>query len=289
MSTDLHSPVLGRRRLSAALRQARDGTGATQEQVAAAMDWSLSKLIRIEKGTVGISTTDLRSLLAHYGVFDVERINGLVRLAKSSRERPWWATYREHLPSGDFEKLLGLEAEASKIETFQMTLMPGLLQTKAYIQYVLGGITHKMETQQAVSVREEVRIRRQDALLNSDTAPQLRFVLDEAVLRRVADSKATMRGQLLHLLELSSRPNISFQIIPFSAGPYVDSGTFTILSFDGSDDAPVVYLENAWYDQIIDRRETVSKYKQLLGLLGEQAYDTAKSRELISDIADEFR
>ena len=88
MSADLHGPVLGRRRLSAALRHARDETGWTQEQVAAAMDWSLSKLIRIEKGTVGISTSDLRSLLGHYGVRDADRINTLIRLAKSSRERP---------------------------------------------------------------------------------------------------------------------------------------------------------------------------------------------------------
>ena len=104
MSADLHGPVLGRRRLSVALRHARDQTGWTQEQVAAAMDWSLSKLIRIEKGTVGISTSDLRSLLSHYGIGDSERVNALVRLAKSSRERPWWAPYREHLPSADHHR-----------------------------------------------------------------------------------------------------------------------------------------------------------------------------------------
>jgi transcriptional regulator with XRE-family HTH domain len=289
MSTDLHGPILGRRRLSAALRQARDSTGATQEQVAAAMDWSLSKLIRIEKGTVGISTTDLRSLLAHYGIHDGERINGLVRLAKTSRERPWWATYREHLPSGgDFEKLLGLEAEASKIETFQMTMMPGLLQTRAYIRYVLGGITHKMETSEAVNVREEVRIRRQEAVIHSDAAAEFRFVIDEGVLRRVADSGATMREQLLHLAQLSARPNVTIEVIPFAAGPYVDSGTFTILSF-GSADPPVVYLENAWYDQIIDRTDQVTKYKTLFELLHERALNTSDSDALIRKVADDFR
>lgn len=288
MSADLHSPVLGRRRLSAALRQARDGTGATQEQVAAAMDWSLSKLIRIEKGTVGISTTDLRSLLAYYGIHDSERVNGLVRLAKTSRERPWWATYREHLPSSDFEKLLGLEAEASKVETFQMTLVPGLLQTQAYIRYVLGGITHKMESPQAVNVREEVRLRRQEAVVNAETPPNFRFVLDEAVLRRVANNETTMREQLLHLADLSTRSNITIVVIPFGAGPYVDSGTFSILSFEGSD-PPVVYLENAWYDQIMDRSDQVNKYKQLFELLYERALNPADSQALVQKIADDFR
>jgi transcriptional regulator with XRE-family HTH domain len=288
MSADLHGPVLGRRRLSAALRHARDETGWTQEQVAAAMDWSLSKLIRIEKGTVGISTTDLRSLLSHYGVRDAERVNGLIRLAKSSRERPWWAPYREHLPSADFEKLLGLEAEASTIETFQSMLIPGLLQTRAYMQYVLGGITHEMESPESVNVREEVRLRRQQAVLHSDEPPMFKVVLDEATLRRVADNGPVMRQQLLHLADLSTRPNIVIEVIPFTAGPYVDSGTFAILSFDSTDD-PVVYLENAWYDSLVDREDQVTKYKILLDLLRQRALDPAASEQLIRKIADEFR
>jgi transcriptional regulator with XRE-family HTH domain len=288
MSADLHGPVLGRRRLSVALRHARDQTGWTQEQVAAAMDWSLSKLIRIEKGTVGISTSDLRSLLSHYGIGDTERVNALVRLAKSSRERPWWAPYREHLPSADFEKLLGLESEATAIETFQSTLIPGLLQTQKYMHYVLRGIAHVMENSESADVREEVRLRRQQAVLLGDVPPMFKVVLDEATLRRVADNEQVMRQQLLHLAELSTRPNIVIQVIPFAAGPYVDSGTFAILSFD-STDAPVVYLENAWYDQLIDRDDQVSKYKTLLENLRKRALDPAASEQLIRKIADDFR
>jgi DNA-binding XRE family transcriptional regulator len=53
-------PVVQRRRLRGELRRIRQEAGETQEQVAVAMDWSLSKLIRIENGTVGISTNDLK-------------------------------------------------------------------------------------------------------------------------------------------------------------------------------------------------------------------------------------
>lgn len=289
MSTELHGPILGRRRLSAALRHARDNTGATQEQVAEAMDWSLSKLIRIEKGTVGISTTDLRSLLAHYGVRDADEINGLIRLAKTSRERPWWAAYRDHLPSLDFEKLLGLEAEASSIETFQSTLIPGLLQTQAYMRYVLGGIVNDVAGPESVNVREEVRLRRQKALFEAEGAPTFRVVLDEATLRRVAASPAVMRQQLLHLADLNTRPNIVIEVIPFTAGPYVDSGTFAVLSFAGSSDPPVVYLENAWYDMLIDKVDQVSKYQLLLANLRQRALNATDSEALVRKIADEFR
>jgi transcriptional regulator with XRE-family HTH domain len=62
------SPVVQRLRLRAGLRQARQEAGLTQEDVAHAMDWSLSKIIRIENGAVGISTNDLAALLSLYNI-----------------------------------------------------------------------------------------------------------------------------------------------------------------------------------------------------------------------------
>ncbi|HEX8761547.1 MAG TPA: helix-turn-helix transcriptional regulator, partial [Pseudonocardiaceae bacterium] len=55
-------PTIHRRRLRYELRNAREAAGKTQRDVAAAMDWSQSKLIRIESGAVNISTNDLRAL-----------------------------------------------------------------------------------------------------------------------------------------------------------------------------------------------------------------------------------
>ena len=73
MAGDRPSPVVQRRRLRTELRKARQDAGLTQEQVADAMDWSLSKVIRIEAGTVGISTNDLKALLRHYQLDDPDR------------------------------------------------------------------------------------------------------------------------------------------------------------------------------------------------------------------------
>ena len=57
----------------------------TQEQVASAMDWSLSKVIRIEAGSVGISTNDLKALLRLYKISDDEQATELLALARASR------------------------------------------------------------------------------------------------------------------------------------------------------------------------------------------------------------
>jgi transcriptional regulator with XRE-family HTH domain len=72
-------------RLSAELRNKRELAQRTQKQVAHAMDWSASKVIRIEAGAVGISTTDLRALLAYYQIEDEKQTEELVELARVVR------------------------------------------------------------------------------------------------------------------------------------------------------------------------------------------------------------
>ncbi len=74
-----------RRQLLAELRHLRPPHIVTQRQVADALDWSPSKVTRIENGSVSLSVTDLRALLAYYGVTDPEVVDGLVDLARRSR------------------------------------------------------------------------------------------------------------------------------------------------------------------------------------------------------------
>src|SRR6185312_3128719 len=94
VNTTPPNPLVQRRRLRTELRRARSGVNLTQEQVARAMDWSLSKIIRIEMGAVAISTNDLRALLQLYSVHDLERTDELIELARASRQSSWWSKYR---------------------------------------------------------------------------------------------------------------------------------------------------------------------------------------------------
>src|SRR6516164_2320550 len=91
------SPVVHRRRLRAELKKARQASGLTQDQVASEMDWSLSKIIRIENGANTISTNDLKMLLILYGIHDQGRTDELVEVAKASRQSSWWSKYRDFI------------------------------------------------------------------------------------------------------------------------------------------------------------------------------------------------
>lgn len=62
-----------------------DASKVTQEQVARELDWSTSKLVRIENGDVRPSATDIRALAERLGVTDPEQIEALVENRKHNK------------------------------------------------------------------------------------------------------------------------------------------------------------------------------------------------------------
>lgn len=233
-----------RRRLRSELRRARAKAGRTQRDVAEAMEWSLSKLIRIESGSVGISTSDLRVLLQQYGVVDPAEVDRFLGLARAGREqRGWWTAYREATPQ-QFQTFLGYEHSASVIQAFQPLFIPGLLQTEEYARTVLR-ITGRSATSERVEERVELRLRRQEELLERAEPPEMFFVIDEAALHRWVGGREVMRHQLHRLKEEATRENVTIDVVPFSAGAHPGmQGPFVILEFPNERDEDLLFLEN---------------------------------------------
>lgn len=235
------NPVAAERRLRAELRRLREQAGKTQKQVAEALDWSASKIIRIETGAVGISTTDLKALLDLYAVHDQQQVDAMIKLARNSREHAWWDEYRSFPEySSQFITFLGLEASASLLRRYQVLLIPGLLQTEAYARAIISAYTPDEESTER-GVR--IRMRRQE-LLDSADGPKAFFVVDESAIRRWAGDEAVWRAQLLRLKELNRRPNISIQVITFDQGVHLDlQFPFNILEFPEAGQDHVVFID----------------------------------------------
>jgi transcriptional regulator with XRE-family HTH domain len=233
------TPEVMRRRLRVALRQERDAAGLTQKDAAAALDWSVSKIIRIEQGTVAITPIDLRALLAVYKTSDEKREAELVELARGSRKQSW--TEYKDVYSHAALALFGNEAVAKIIYKYEPTFVPGILQTEEYARALLAGLGHsEKEIDRMVSARLE----RQE-LLERDPRPQLEFILGEAVVSRAVGGRGVMLRQLDRIKDLAARPGISLQLLQFSVGAHPRMGeAFTILEFtEDLDD--LLYLENA--------------------------------------------
>jgi transcriptional regulator with XRE-family HTH domain len=233
-------PTVHRRRLRNELRKTREGGGKTQRDVAAAMDWSQSKLIRIETGAVNISTNDLRALLAHYEV-DPARINTLVDLARAARDVPRWNLYRD-VASPEYIAFLGYESSASIIRNFEPLLMPGLLQTEEYAREVITAVEYN--NPQNIDALVDLRMQRQETLVRQPP-PEMHFILDEAVIRRVVGGPDVTRRQLRHLREVANDPSVTLRIVPFTEGMYPRLRVpYVLFEFPDPEDEDVLYLEN---------------------------------------------
>jgi transcriptional regulator with XRE-family HTH domain len=250
-------PAVQRRRLRVELRKLRLDGGQTQREVAAAMDWSPSKLIRIENGEVGISSNDLKALLGHYGVDDKRRIDRLVEMARNARKESW-TEYRD-VHSPEFLTYLGYEGSSKLIREYELSVVPGLLQTEEYAYGVWRDIYH--EPLAAMETRWSARQRRQE-LHERDKPPEMFFILDEAAVRRTVGGPAIMRRQLVQLAQFAHEPHITLRILPFTLGGHPGmTGPFIVLEFPNPDDDDLVYFEFATGENVSrDDPEVTSDY-----------------------------
>jgi transcriptional regulator with XRE-family HTH domain len=257
------SPLVERRRLRAELKRARLDAGLTQETVAEQMDWSLSKLIRIETGAVGLSTNDLVALLRFYNVRDPMRIRALVAQGKEARKQTWWSKYRAALPPTYFQ-YIEYETSASIIRSYETWKIPGLLQTEEYANAI--SLLYEVNPRsKQVKTRVEVQMKRQELLLDRSNSPILFFILDEAVIHRLVGTKDLWQAQLEKLVHMADRPEVSIEIVPFSVGLHRGmADNFNILEFAVPTDHDVLYFESL-RDSIFshDTTEEIAIYREL--------------------------
>ncbi|HUC22598.1 MAG TPA: helix-turn-helix transcriptional regulator [Streptosporangiaceae bacterium] len=235
-------PSVCRRRLRKRLRQLREENGLTQTVVAQAMDWSKSKLIRIEAGQHGITANDLRALLDYYHLTDSAVITELVEMARNSRKHSWLSQYKD-VASDVFLTFAGYEESAVRSYSFQPVLVPGLLQTDEYAAAVLAVVRGSQEPSR-INKLIELRVARQERVFARQGELKLHYILDESVVRRAVGGAKTMRRQLAHLIELRDRADVSLRILPFSAGVYRSMRVpFVVLESSEPEDEAILYLE----------------------------------------------
>jgi transcriptional regulator with XRE-family HTH domain len=281
MAGDVGSPTVRRRELGALLRAMRTEAGMTVEQVAEALLVSPSKVSRLETGQRGASPRDIRDLCNLYGVTDAEQRDQLATLAKEGKEQAWWQPY--DLPYATY---VGLEAEATSISDFD-SVIPGLLQIPAYARAIHEGAMPRLSSA-VIDQRIEVRNTRQ-AILTRDDPPQFSAVVDEAALHRVVGGPAVMAAQLGHIIDVCDLPNVSVQVISYSAGvhPALDS-KFILLEF--APPAPgVVYVEGLVGQMYLEKPQDVARYTQIFERLMMLALSPQETVDLLARRSKVFR
>ncbi|MCX4725154.1 helix-turn-helix transcriptional regulator [Streptomyces sp. NBC_01306] len=236
------STVLGRR-LGGELLRMREASDLRQSHAADALTASVAKVAKIERGLVPVRDPDVRALCHLYGNEDPGSINRLLALAKTDRERRkahgWWNQYPQLQAMGEY---VALEDIATLVRTWQPNIVPGLLQTADYARALAVGNGSWSDLDE-IDPFVESRMARK-ARLVGDHPLELWAVVGEGCLRQLVGGREVMREQLGHLLDMTRRPHVKLQVVPYLAGAHPGmTSAFTIVSFAEPGALDVVHMD----------------------------------------------
>jgi transcriptional regulator with XRE-family HTH domain len=280
-------PAVSRWRVRHALRQARDAKGLTQTEVADEMEWSLSKVQRIELGEVNVSATDLRSVLALLDITEPERVRSLLEEARISRRERWVIDpdQREHLTPNTVQ-LMQFEAVADSARWLHTYVLPGFLQTPAYTEAVLRHFDSGISDHQ-LKVHLDARAQWHRSKFDSDGSSELRVILYEPLLMMNVGGVEVMAEQLRELAVLARRGNTKLRVLPIVAGLLAGIGSFGLLRLDH----PVysgekLYRELAETDYLDDDLGVVELHRNIFVRAWESSLPEEKSvKRIIAEAA----
>jgi transcriptional regulator with XRE-family HTH domain len=296
----MDSSAVARRRVRLAVRDARLAKGDAQADVAEAMEWSLSKVMRIESGEVAISPNDLRPLLTYLGVRNREVVEDLVQAAKASKSsrRQWWDEprfrdkgnsdgRREVILTAAMRQLIQYESEATEARHFSIALVPGRLQTDAYARQLLSHYADEL-TPETLALRLEARARRREDLLLRRERPKIYLLLDESVLLRQIGNRQIIGEQLESLSKYADEGWLTIRIAPFNK-PAPTLAPYELL-YLGADDAKhaVMYRESEVQDELVDDQALTTRHRLVWDRFWFSSIDEETSAHLLHSRAEQF-
>ena len=253
------------------MKAAREQRGWSQADLADQIPYSLSTISMVE----ALHRVPARDLASH-----LDKAFGtpgtFTRLEGRLRDLPFPASFRP---------FAAYETEATALYVFEHSLVPGLLQTPGYARAVLA--TRPNTTEAEIDNLVAARLARQVILTRDDPpAPLLWALIDEGVLYRPVAAAEVMHDQLMYLVEVSRRPNVTIQVVPYSAGGHTGLlGAFAVADLDSS--LGIVYVEDIADGRVFEDPGAVSRVTLRYKSLQSEALPKGASRDLIARVAEE--
>jgi transcriptional regulator with XRE-family HTH domain len=280
-SVERYSPTARRRRLGLGLRSLRMSRGMNAEQAAKGLGISTSLLTKTETAERNVNRPALLGMLSFYKADDKET-GELLELHATSRERGWFQEYG--VQPGSF---VDWESEASKVQGFEDSFIPGLLQTEAYAEAVIAATRPELPEAKR-DAWAKARAERA-ALLDETDGPELHYIIHEHALRLPVGGPEVMADQLTRVVSLCQRmKNLTVQVLPVSFGAHAGmEGAFTILTFAELPSLVAVehVLSTAWYE----KPTQINTFATAFGRIATQALPAPESLKLIRTVAKEWR
>jgi transcriptional regulator with XRE-family HTH domain len=279
------SPYVRRLRLAAELRALRTHAGVTHVQLAKQIGQSRAQISRLENGHV-VDLHDVIQILDALGVHG-EQWTKLMTIAREAGERGWWESNRG---MGARQALYAnLEAGARTIREYQMTFLPGLLQTPEFTN--ARSETERLVGRAAYNSKDATagRLGRQ-RMLRRPGGPSYEVVIDERAIRRAAAPLEIVKAQLYHIAAIvNGNPRITVRVLPVAAEVEryaVPRSAFSIYTFNDPDDPRVVAVDTVTDDLVLTAERDVASYERLYGALWRASLPPRESLRMVLDAAN---
>jgi transcriptional regulator with XRE-family HTH domain len=273
--TDTYGAIVAKRRLARRMAEMRVRAGMGLNEASDKLGWSRGRLDRYERNEWRLpDPSHVRDLARIYGASDHERAD-LEDLGRLARERVWWRAYEDVFGKGN--EFAGFENDAARISVYMPLVIPGLLQTPAYIAALLElGPREPAWRERALAAR----LRRQQILERADgTAPRLVAVITEASLMYRWGTQADRQAQAAHLADMARRPGTELRLLRFADGPHPGMiSPVNIFDFPDDEDPSIVYLENDTTMQELAKPDDVHAYKETFARIRDAAIAPAATR-----------
>lgn len=267
--------------LGTQLRKLREAAEISPAQASACIRGSKSKISRLELGRVGLKERDVADLLTLYGVHDRAERDQFIEMVKQSNEPGWWYRFADLMPDW-FQDFVGLEEATTRILTCETQFVPGLMQTEHYARAIATSGHPDLATPDA-EWRVTLRMRRQK-VLHRPSPPRLWAVIDESVLNRPLGGREVLVEQIDHLLELTTLPHVTLQIVPYGLSGYAAEGSFTMLRFGERELPDIVYIEHLTGAFYLDKRVDVEQYGRVFDQLTVDAATPRETRQWLMKV-----
>lgn len=282
------SPYVRRMRLAAELRELRTQAGLTHEQLAKAIGQSRAQISRLENGHV-VDQADIIKILDALDV-DGDRWTQIITIAREAGERGWWESNRS---MGERQALYAnLEAGAKTIREFQMTFVPGLMQTPEFTHARLDAERQMGLTGFVSDKVVEARGQRQ-RMLRRPGGPEYHVIIDELAIRRAAAPADILKAQLYHVAaRANGEPKTTVQVLPIDAtidNYAVPRSAFSVYNFPDPGDPVIVAVDTVTDDLILTDELAVKRYDDLFACLHAAALPVDDSLDLLIATGNRLR
>ena len=279
------SPTVARLRMGNTLRELRESVNMTLDDAARVLQRSAPTLSRLETGKTGKPREiEVILLLDAYdrrrsGVVTEQVRRDLLALVYDARQEVWFHRFRDVLAGDmvneDQRRYLELENDAVRVQSYESELMPGLLQTRSYVQAIARTYYPDAGPDQHERF-VELRMRRTEVLKRPERPLEFHVVLSEVVLRRAPGGPRVQHEQLDALRDYirDGPPNVTIQMAPLElAIPAVIGGPFVVMSFDEEGPDDLIYLEGRSGADYQQSPAQLTTYGRFFAALTAEAYD----------------